>query len=161
MTFAPDNAWINSLPVEFQLPENQEEVKSLISERHRQIASVVNLKENAQYEDEELLTGQQWFTTGNNQTKRYTYRKCFEFGAIAAGATLNIAHGLTNVSFYTKIYGCCSTAVVDYRPIPYASTTAINQQIEINVAGLNIVIINGAASPNITNGIVVLEYIKL
>jgi len=160
MTYGPVNTWINSLPIEIQLPKEQNEVNSLFAERHRQIAGVVNLKENAQYEDRELLTGQQWFTTGNNQTKRYTYRRCFEFGAIAAGATLNIAHGLVGIALYTRIYGTCITNVPDNRPIPYVSVAATNQQIEMNVTAANIVIINGAAAPPITSGIAVVEYIK-
>lgn len=160
MTFGPENAISNYLPVEIQLPEEQADINQVFSDRHRSIADVVNLKENAQYEDSELLTGQQWFTANNNQTKRQTYRKVFDTGVINAGATANIAHGITGVALFTRIYGCCVTAVVDYRPIPYSSVAALNQQIEINVAGLNIVIINGAASPQITSGIVVLEYIK-
>jgi hypothetical protein len=44
--------------------------------------------------------------------------------------------------------------------VPYSSITAVNQQIEINLNGPNIVISNGAASPNITRGTCIIEYIK-
>jgi len=160
MTFGPVNAISNSLPIEIQLPKDQNDVNSVFAERHRIIADVVNLKENAQYEENELLTAQRWFTANDNQTKRYTYRKVLETGVINAGATANIAHGITGISLFTKICGCCVTATPDYRPIPYASATAVNQQIEMNVTAANVVIINGAAAPQITSGVIILEYIK-
>lgn len=161
MTFGPINSWSNYLPQEFQLPVDEIDFREFISQRERQTADVLNLKENGQYEDGEILTGQTWFTTANNQTKRYTYRKAFNIGAIASGATATIAHGITNILYFTRISGGCVTDVVDYRPIPYSSVANVNLQIQVNVAGANLVIVNGAASPNITAGVVVLEYFKI
>lgn len=123
-------------------------------------ANAVNIREIGQYDTVELLTGQQWFTTGDGQTKRFTFRQVYVLPATAAGATTTIAHGITGQTLFTKIYGSCITNVVDYRPIPYASVSAVNKQIEINVDTTNINIINGASSPNITSGIIVLEYLK-
>lgn len=161
MTSGPVNSLTAYVPTSRHFPvQDDRELQIVLTGSYTDLANGLNIREIGQYDLIELLTGQQFFTPGNAQVKRQTYRKVFEFGAIASGATLNIAHGLTGIILYTKIYGTCATDVVDYRPIPMASVAAVNQQIQIRVAGANIEIINGAASPNITNGIVVLEYLR-
>ena len=121
----------------------------------------VNDKERAYYPvDIEILNDQKFFVAGDPQRYRSVFRKVFSFAAIAAGATLNIAHGITGFVELTNLYGTCITAVVDYRPIPFASVAAANQGIQILLAGANISITNGAAAPNITSGICVCEYLK-
>jgi len=118
-----------------------------------------NAKDIGRYFQEEIINGQQFF--GNTpQETRSVYRKCFSFGAIAAGATLNIPHTITGLTALTRLYGSCVTNVVDYRPIPFVSPVALNQGIMILLAGANIVIVNGAGAPNITSGIIVAEYLK-
>ena len=157
---APVNSIAPFLPTSIYFPEEFKEFRVDLLAIYRNIANTVNARQISVFDLTEFLTGEQWFTDGNPQTKRQTYRKCFSIGAIAAGATSTTAHGITNVTSYTRIEGTAVTAVVDYRPIPYASATAVNQQIEIRVDATNITIINGAAAPNITSAIVVLEYLK-
>lgn len=154
---------VNSLA--FQIPENivfsrdYDQFLLQITDLFQKIARASNAKDIGIYPLTEILNGHQFFDTANAQSYKRVYRKAFSFGAIAAGATLNIAHGSTFVQL-TRAYGTCITNVVDYRPIPYVSVAATNAQIELQVTGANIVIINGAASPNITSGIIVLEYLK-
>lgn len=156
----PINSQAPYLPTSIYFPEEFNEFRVVMLGIYRNIANTVNVRQIAVFDLVEFLSGEQWFTSGNPQVKRQTYRKVFSIGAIATGATLNTAHGLTGVTAYTNIMGTCVTDVVDYRPIPYASATAVNQQIEIKVDATNVTIINGAASPNITSAIVVLEYLK-
>ncbi len=160
MTFQPANSNAVFLPTTIQYPKDPEELLIRLNKAYEDIATRLNVKQIGIFDLLEFLTGEQWFTTGNPQIKRQTFRKVYEIGAIAAGATSNTAHGLTGVTAFTHIYGTAITAAPDNRPIPYASATAVNQQIEIKVDGANITIINGAAAPNITSAIVVLEFLK-
>jgi len=159
MSFAPPN----SLP--YQVVENiifsreQDQFINQLTDLYSKLARSLNSKDLGLYELTEIINGQQFFGA-TPQVQRSVYRKCFSFGAIATGATLNIAHNISNISILTRFYGTANTDIVDYRPIPYSSVTASNQGIELLLSGANISIINGAASPNITSGIVVIEYIK-
>jgi hypothetical protein len=160
MTFNPSNSVAPFLQTSVYFPEDFEEFRVKFLEFYRNISNSVNVREISVFDLQEFLTGQQWFTAGNPQVKRQTFRKVFNIGSIATGATSNTAHGLTAITAFTAIYGSCVTDAPDFRPIPYASATNVTAQIEIKVNSTNIVIINGAASPNITSAIVVLEYLK-
>lgn len=160
MTFNPSSSIAPFLTPSTYFPEDFEEFRVKFLEIYRNIANTTNVREISIYDLNEFLTGQQWYTAGNPQIKRQTFRKAFNLGAVAAGTKLNTLHGLTGFTAFTAIYGTCVTDVVDYRPIPYASATAVDEQIEINVDATTLVISNGAAAPNITSAIVVLEYLK-
>lgn len=160
MTFNPPNTLGPFLPINQTFSQDQKAFWEQVTKSYADTARNVNIREIAIYETNENPTGEQWFTSGDPQVKRSAFRKVYEIGPIAAGATSTTAHGLTGVTAYTHIYGTAITAAPDNRPIPYASATAVNQQIEIKVDGTNITIINGAGAPNITSGIVVLEFLK-
>lgn len=160
MSFSPSNAIAPYLQTSTYFPEDFESFRIKFLEVYRNISYATNSRGIAVFDLEEFLTGEQWFSAGDPQKKRQTFRKIYSIGAIAAGATLNTAHGLTNVTAFTKIIGTAITAVVDYRPIPFASATAVNEQIEIRADATNIIIVNGAAAPNITSALVILEYLK-
>lgn len=159
MTFLPTNSLSPFLPTSQVFPEDTGQRIIVLTDNYTSVAQAINQREIGVFETVEQLNGQQFFNTTNPEKKRFAYRKVFSIGAIAAGATSNTAHSLTGVTAYTHIYGVAVTAS-DSRPIPYASSTAVNAQIEINVTGTNIVIVNGAAAPAITSAIVVLEYLK-
>jgi hypothetical protein len=140
-------------------PEDESQLRVTQTNIYTSIATAVNVREIAIYDLQQLITGQQFFTPGDPQQYRYTYRKVFNLGAIAPGATLTVAHNLTNITIFTRMYGTCLTSAPDYRPIPYSSVTALNQQIELRADATNLYVSNGAGSPAITSAIVVLEYI--
>ena len=160
MTFGPAHSNAVFLPTTINLPKDEKEMFIRLNKMYEDIATRLNVKQIGIFDLIETLTGEQWFTVGNPQVKRQTFRTAFQIGAIVAGATSTTAHNLTQITAFTHIYGTAVTAVVDYRPIPYASATAVNQQIELKVDATNITIINGAAAPNISSAIVVLEYLK-
>jgi len=135
------------------------ELEPTLSKSYTEIAQAVNFRTIGLYELTQINTGNKYFNTGDPQNRKQSYRKLFSFGAIAAGATLNINHGLTGVTNFVQIYGTCHTDAPDSRPIPYVSTAAVNQQIQIRVTSTQIVIINGAGANNITDGIITLEYL--
>ena len=162
MTFQPANSNAVFLPTTIQYPKDQDELLSRLNKAYEDTATRLNAKQIGIFDLIEFLTGEQWYTAGNPQVKRQTFRKAFDVPTpgIATGATYTQAHGITGETAFTHIYGTCVTDVVDYRPIPYASATAVNLQIELKVDATNITIINGAAAPNITSAIVVLEFLK-
>lgn len=160
MTFLPANSKAAFLPTYDVFSEDDSQRLYQLNKNYTDTANAVNVRDISLYDTVELLNGQQFFTTGNAQKKRYGYRKVFSIGTVNAGATLTTAHGLTGVTLFTRIYGTVITATPDYRPIPYTSTTAVNQQIEIRVDGTNFYVVNGGAAPQISSGIVVLEYLK-
>lgn len=163
MTFGPSNSLGPFLPINQTFSQDPEQFLIQITKLYADIARYLNLREIGSYPLMETTTGEQWFTAGNPQVNRQGYRAVFSIGAINAGATSTTAHGLVGVTSFTHIYGVATTSPTDQRPIPYASATAVNQQIEIKVdpsTGGNITIINGAAAPNITSAIVILEYLK-
>lgn len=160
MTFSPASSSAPFQPTSTFFPEDFEEFRVKFLEVYRDLANNLNTKEIGIYDLQEFLTGQQWFTTGNPQKKRQTFRRVYSIGAIAAGATLNTAHGLTGITAFTAIYGTAVTDAVDYRPLPYVSTVALNQQVSLTVDATNIIIVNGAGAANITSALVVLEFLK-
>jgi len=141
-------------------PDDFEEFRVIFLQDRQRMANALNVREISIYDLTENLTGEQWSIAGNPQQKRQTYRIIVFIGAIAAGATLTTAHGLTGVVSYTDIYGTVVTDAPDNRPIPFASTVNINQQISILVDATNIIITVGAGSPNVVSGNVILEYLK-
>ncbi len=145
-------------------PTDGERLSPILNKTYIETAQAVNAKVNGAFEPIEVITGEKWFeetTQGEQIVRRQTYRKFLRFGAIAAGATLNITHDILELDEFTKIYGTCETDTPDFRPIPYASATVVTLQIELNVTSTQINIINGATAPNIVRGIVVVEYLKL
>lgn len=161
MTFLPTNTKTPFLPTSQIFPEDESQRLIVHTDLYNSIAQGINIREIAIYDLQEIVTGQQFFNTMNPQKKRFSFRRVYSFLAIAAGATLNIPHGLTNVTSYTHIYGTAVTSVPDNRPIPFTSATLVTDQIQFGpIDGTNIIIVNGATAPNITSGVVVLEYLK-
>ena len=139
---------------------NPQELERVLVQSYIEIAQAANFKDIATYETTEIVTGQQFFNTVEPQNKRFTYRQCYVVGAIAAGATLLIPHGIVGIIMFTRMYGTCITNVIDYRPIPMVSATILTDQVSLRVVGANIEIVNGATAPAITSGVVVLEYLR-
>jgi len=163
VTFLPSNSKSPFLPTTQVFPEDESQRLIVLTDNYTSLAQNINQREIGTFETIEQLNGQQFFNATDPEKKRFAYRKVFVVGAIAAGATSTIAHGITaanTTTTFTHIYGTVRTATIDNRPIPYSSATAVNLQIEVNVDATNINIINGAAAPAITSGIVVLEFIK-
>ena len=163
MTFNPTNSLGPFISTSTFFPDDFDEFRAKFLELYRDLSNAVNTREVGVYDLVEFLTGENWFTTGNPQVKRKTYRKVFELPATAAGATTLIPHGITGVNTtttFTHIYGACVTAAPDNRPIPFASATLVTDQIQVLVTAANVAVTNGATAPNITQGIIVAEYLK-
>ena len=159
MTFSPVNSLAFQLPENFVFSQDYRQFLVQLTDLYQKLARASNAKDIGIYSLNEIQNGQQFFSA-NPQKFNQTYRKTFSFGAIGAGVTLNIAHGITGFTQFTRIYGTCITKIVDYRPIPFASATLVTDQIQVTVTAANAIIVNGVTAPNITSGILVLEYLK-
>ena len=160
MSYGPTNTRSSFLSVSEVFPLDPKEQIIKLSNLHTNIANAVNTREISVYQDgTQTPTGQQFILPGVGLQQGVAYRKTFTFGAIAAGATLNIAHGLTNLSSVIHWKGGVVTAVPDYRPLPYVSSTVVTNQVAVLVTAANIVITNGATAPNILNGMIMIEYL--
>lgn len=163
MTFNPTNSLGPFISTSTFFPDEFDEFRIKFLELYRDLSNAVNTREVGIFDLVEFLTGENWFTSGNPQIKRKTYRKVFELSATAAGATNTFAHGITGVgttTTFTHIYGAAVTSAPDNRPIPFASATVVTDQIQVLVTGANIVVTNGATAPNIVSGFIITEFLK-
>ena len=171
----PLNSQSSYLPPEFDIPANVEGLREFINQRERLTGSIVNVKENGNYENFEILTAQQWFgtTAGLPQVKRYTFRKVIDFGALPNNATKSVAHGLTlddtvnpSTWFFTKIYATAFDPAIGAElaiSLPYYDIVAgaVANPINIFVNQTNVVVTTTSNRTNFTRCYVELEYLKV
>lgn len=138
---------------------DDEKLSSDLTKMYSELANTINSRIIGIFNQIQAVTGEQWLNTSNTLQPRQSYRSVYIVPAIAAGGTGTINHGLSGVTQFTRIWGTAVTAAPDNRPLPYASAAAVNQQIELKVTSTQIIIILGAASPNVTQGLCVLEYL--
>lgn len=135
------------------------------------IAMVINTKDTAYYDTNELVNGQLFFPNSSTQTTsfsstlasyRQVYRKVINFGALPNTTTKSIAHGITvtKSTVFTRIYGTSTNAIAgEYIPLPYASATALNT-VELFVTTTQVTIITSADYSAYTTTVVILEYVQ-
>ena len=155
MTYNPQNSLGPFISTSTFFPDEFSSFREKFLELYRDLSNSVNTREVGIYDLVEFLTGENWFTSGNPQVKRKTYRKVFQI----SDANLNFAHNITGIVLCTHIYGS-GTNGVNFFPIPYVSAVAVANQIQVDITPTNIVITKGGASPAITDGVVVVEYLK-
>lgn len=160
MSYGPINTESPYIPTSLKLNDKEEVLIPQLERMYTSIAPRLNEREISLYYLSELTTGQKWLTSSNLQVPKTTFRKVFEFGAIAPGATLNIPHGINTITLITKWNGGFVTAARK-RPLPFVSATAVTDQVQVDEdGGTNIVIVNGATAPAIISGVVIIEYLK-
>lgn len=148
------------------------ELKRLLVQLYQNLNDVVlalNSKDTGIYSEQEFLTGQTFFpsnslnsTTSQSPTERQAFRKVINFGALPNATTKSVPHNIDIQSGYsfTRIYGTATTPTNSFIPLPYASTTALNENISLTVDGTNITIVTGINRSSYTICYVCLEYIK-
>lgn len=143
-----------------EFPEDLNRLCQEVNKSYLDIANVVNARTIGIYPTTRAaVTGNVYYLEGRQRYQ--SQREVYLFGEIVAGSTLDIPYILNGFFQFVNIYGTCLTDVPDARPVPYVSNTA-NMDIELRVdtVNLNIVITNGSAAPNITQGLIVLEWIS-
>lgn len=131
------------------------------------ISLVLNLKDSAYYPLEEFLNGQLLFPNpledNPNQNGRQVFRMVVNFGALPNTAVKSIAHNIdiSNSFSFTRIYGCANnTLTMSYLPLPYTSSSAVANNIELSVDSTNVYITTGSNQSAYTTTYVILEYVK-
>lgn len=134
------------------------------------MAMAVNLKDSAIYDTSEFINGQTFFpnpaltsSSGTVPVLRQVFRKVVNFGALPNAGVKSVAHGLTinGAVTFTRIYGTASeTTSLLYIPLPYASPTALNLNIELSVTATNVVVTTAVDYSAYTVCYIVLEYLK-
>ena len=184
MSFSSDQPLMaNQLPISLELPtEDAKMLSDALSLLLKRFVDSINTKEGALYMLQELSTFQLWFTPtdaasiptypGNIASFRNGYRSVFDMtataagGPIPAGATRSVAHNLdvSVITATTRIYGGFKQDQAApgpyFGPIPYASTVAINQNIEVYMDATNVNVIVGAGQFQLDQCYIVWEYIK-
>ncbi len=168
-TGTPGSIAVSYLPTSRTFPEDDKELIPVLSKAYIETAQAVNRRTIGTFNTFQAVTGNQYYSLQNNDIHnpiqfRQSYRRLYPFGAIAAGATLNIDHQITGIVQFVSIYGNCITDFIvnpdgKYLPIPYVSVNNVNEQIQIYVNDSQIFILNGAGADNIVSGTIVLEYL--
>lgn len=150
-------------------PEDDQELRGVLSKSYVEIAQAVNRRTIGTFNTFQVVTGDQYYSTTNNDISRpiqfrQSYRRLYPFGAIAQGATLTITHQITGITEIVHLYGNCITDVsvipnAKYKPIPFVSTAAVNQQIALYMNDTIITIVNGAGADNILSGTIIVEFL--
>jgi hypothetical protein len=171
MSFSSDNPLItNQLPISFEFPPDQKDIRETISLIYKRIANSVNSREGGLYTVQETFCSQQFFTPGNPQRFRNVYRKVIDFGALpAAAGTTSIPHEIggdavtpiPNTYIFTRIYAVARSAIgTVWIPIPYVIPgTTDNVNIYVDALNVNIQV-STANYSSYTQCYVILEYIK-
>lgn len=148
------------LPVTTPFSEDPSQLLYQLTQSNSQVANAVNQREIGLYYNSESLTGKYYFNPTNPQDKKPVYRLVISTGAIAAGGTATIAHGITGIVQVTHLYGAVVTSAPDFRPLPFVSTVAIGNQASLRATSASIIIVSGGGMAPITSGYVVMEYLK-
>lgn len=166
MTFAPPNAIQSYVPTTFIYPETPEETRVVLTDYLKKIVAALNAKDIGQYNTQELVNGQVFFTSGNNNVFRNVYRKVIDFGSLPNAATKSVAHNITFTStlIFTRIYGAANDSAagagVSYGiPLPYANPTALNANIELYVTTTDVVVVTAIDYSRFEQCYIILEYI--
>lgn len=133
------------------------------------MALVLNVKDTGYYNTQEYVSGRQLFPNPalSSSTPQYPAfrpicRMTVNFGALPNTATKSVPHNIQGINsqfVFTHIYATASDPVnLIYLPIPYASTTG--DDIELNVDSTNVNITTISDRTLFTQCVVVLEYVR-
>jgi hypothetical protein len=159
MSYGPVTPVPSFLATTETFPKDNSQLLTKLTNVYSNIANTMNVREVAIYDLQRLSTGQKFFNPSDTQNLRQTFRTVYRIGSVAPGASLSVAHGISGLTAFTRMYGTLITNVVDHRPLPYVDITNVTNQVSLRADGTNFYVSNGATAPAITSGIVILEYL--
>ena len=165
MTFDPANSLAPFLQTSVYFPDEFDEFRTKFLALYRDISNNVNVRQIGVFDLQDFLTGERWYTAGDPQKKRQTFRVVVTFGPQAAGSSLTIPHGITGIVSFTHIYGTGMTTQAGIGgfisvPLPYVNVLSANNQVALEVDPTNVYLVFGPAGFNFSSGLVVIEYLK-
>lgn len=153
-----------------QVDVKSEEFKELLIRLYQTVSDIqraLNLKDSGYYITTEFNTGKLLFDPTNDFNKlRPIFRVVVDFGALPNAATKSVAHGITAIDANFKILSIVGgaskpTVAFSYLPLPYASATAVANNIEVNMDATNINVITGANYSAYTVTYITIEYVRI
>lgn len=168
MTFGPSNSFNPFLPPEQDFPQDEKLFREILSSRERLTASIVNIKENAQYELLEIVTGQQWFNslgTQQSQQPRYGFRTVIDMVALN-GSPIPI--GVTSLTLTSSTIPVAISEYVTPLPSFGSATDSTGLCYFLNDPNIffrfnpstNVITLTNTTGLTLTQCYVVLEYLK-
>ena len=172
----PDSALIPTTEI-YQIEELEanESIKNFLTDLTQNvnnIALIMNMKDTGYYVTNEIANSQSYFNASGNTLvtgtePRPVYRTVVWWNQpLPNAATATMAHGIQGItpatSFrFTRIYGCATDpAIPEFIPIPYSSTVAAANNIEISANATVVTIRTGVDRTRFTSAFIVLEYVK-
>jgi ribosomal protein S16 len=159
MTTSSNSSIAPFLSVTEVYPEDKSQRQIKHTNVYSNIANAVNVREISIYDLQTLITGQRFFNPNDVQNLRFSYRKVFQLGAVAAGATATIAHNINGLTTFTRLYGTLIDKAGFYLPLPYVDALNVTNQVSLYADITNIYVVNGATANDIVSGIIVAEYL--
>lgn len=150
------------VPVYDYIPEEWEQAREALIQYLRLISNGINYRDVGTYYNQEVLAGQRFVPTSNQADYRSVFRKVIKFGALGI-ATKSVAHGITinSNTRFTRIYGTANQPSTKFVPLPFVSSTAVAQNIEMFVDNTYVTISSGTNYSAIyTDCFVILEYVQ-
>lgn len=152
---------------QLQDTELDPKLKSLMVRLYQNLnlmAIALNTKDTGLYYPMEFVCGQQYFPSATNQlnSPRQVFRKIIDFGALPNTATKSVAHGVTinaNTSI-TRIYGAATTPSTSFIPLPFASPTALIDNIQLDMDATNINVTTGKDQTAYTTCYIIIEFLQ-
>jgi hypothetical protein len=164
-----------------EFPENIQKLCVQVNKSYIDIANAVNNRTISIFPTTRpAITGESWFI--NQNQRQQTLRQIYSFGAIAAGAELDIPTGNRintttgipiDITAFTRIYGTVITTTgsngqPDYRPLPYVDPNSLTTSMAILVGNVVISgvvtqcirIVLGPTAVPVTSGIAVIEWLS-
>lgn len=166
---ATTNVWD---PTQIHATDLDPQLKEILVRMYQNLnlmATNVNLKETGYYNLQEFVNGNLWFpnpatnsSAPGNASFRQEFIKVVNFGPLPNAGTKTVAHNIPITVGYTftMIYGTATNPNTEFIPIPYSSTVAVADNIEIWVDPTNVNIRTAANYSAYTTTYVVMKYIK-
>lgn len=157
----------------YKMDPNSPQFKDFIVRLYQNINNIVlvlNIKDSAYYTQTEFVNGQLFFPASDiepqdsaNINYRQVFRIVVNFGPLPNATTISVPHTIDINSGYsfTRIYGVASNTDGSlFLPLPYVSSSNINNNIELYIDDTNVNIITGADYSSYTTTYIILEYLK-
>lgn len=155
------NSAVNQVPYLRTSRGFPEEVKQLcqeVSKSYIDVASAVNTRVIGIFPvNRPAITGKTYFI--NPGRVNQSLRQVYSFTSFPTNPLL-IPHGINfnDVFEFATIYGTAYDGT-NYYPLPYVDVVGVTNQISVMITPTNIVITKGATAPNITSGLITVEFL--
>lgn len=152
--------------IQNRLPEEWEDAREVLTDRLRETAEGVNVRDYAYYVDLESPSGQTWFPDAADF--RSGFRKVIDIGGLPNFAVTNpqnTAHGITtsDLTKVTRLYGAATNpgvaSLTSGIPLPFVDTSGGNH-IRLEIDATNVIITGSGDYSAYTTAYVVIEWLE-